>query len=368
MNIDIIIALGIFLTTVIFIILLVFSNFQTQLEAKQKENLKFKAIEILENIKSQKELIDKAFRIPIIIYEPNFDNRENEPVEIILKLDENCEINVTENSLFLSNENLNETPFNKTIVDYCYGIFLKSIKIIFNVDIQRNTSRLFYLYFSNKNFTEKNYSIIINTSSFVPKDGDSYTETLSNWNRVGGISASPSLSSIRKVGSYSVEISDFPSNSLGLELNETPYFQNVNNNWYLRVWLFLNSSQNISQANLTLIDANEKLIYKNLDSSLLTNWYLFEEEINSTNWNNWDSFNPTTIKSFRFIVYNSSISNALNLKVDGLRFEKKPLITKTLPIEILEVFDSEKLKELSKENYELLKQTFGERFFIEIEK
>ncbi|MCS7123038.1 MAG: hypothetical protein RMJ17_00455 [Candidatus Aenigmarchaeota archaeon] len=372
MKIDIIVAVGIFVVTIVFLIFLVFSYISRQITSKELEDIKIKAIDVFKSFVSGEFSVEKnIYRIPILLKEPNFDNRSNEAIELLLNLDFDCSLNITNSSIFITDENFKEIEFNKTIIEKCFDEYVKMVELIFNVDISKNKEKMFFVYFYDEKVVDRSFSIYINTDSFAPKDGDKYTENSNNWERVGGTVSQPSITEIKKIGTYAIKIEDHPSSRIGLLFNfptdfNTRYNDNlisVNTGWYLRVFLYINKTSDIV-FNISLEDASGNRIFKS--ANLKTGWNLFEEELNNSNWYNWSYFNPRNITKFYFVAENKTISDAIFLAVDGLRLEKKPLIKTIYPVEKIRVVSKELLEKIKNEDIELLKKIYGDRFYIEI--
>lgn len=375
MNIDIIVAISIFIISVTFIIFLVFSYVSNQLTLKEMSDIRLRAIEVFRKFVAGDFSVTKTiYRIPVLIKEPNFDDRENEFVELFLTLDFNCQLNITNTSIFITDENFQEIEFNKTVLENCFEDKVKSIEIYFNINISKNEEKNIFVYFHDENVVARNFSVVINTNSFAPKDGDKYTESNNSWERIGGTNSLPEVTSIKKIGEYAVKIEDFPTNKIGLSFNfptnpADRFFDNlvsVNTSWFLRAYLYTNSTTSIKNFNISLEDSFGNVIFKNF--SLNIGWNIFEEELNSTNWYNWTSFNPNNITKFSFIAENESISPPIFLAVDGLRFEKKPLNKIIYPIESVEVVSKDLMEKVKDEELEILRRTYGDKFYIEISK
>jgi len=362
MNIDIVIAIGIFVVSVTILIFLTFSFINKKLEEKDLSEIKLKLLEIFRNVlEGESSITETAYRIPISIKENSNYDRENEPIEIDLILDENCEKNISKNSIFLLDEEFKIIPINFSISENCYTIFLKSINLTFNLNISSNQTKKFFLYFHKINVSESNYTIKINTTSFAPFDGDKFTESLNSWTSSSG---TLSLSNFKRYGNYSVEINSSVNNYLYLIRNISFNSDNMNNikkDWYFRALFFPNDSINLT---IVLKDYNGMKISKNF--SLEKNkWNLIEESLIS--WIGDSLFNYSQIQEINFTILNTTPNLAISLKIDGLRFEKPPLYKTIFPAEEINILSLQKIGSLKSLDKKEIQQIFGgERVRIEI--
>ncbi len=112
-------------------------------------------------------LQDTTNRIPIILKDNSGVNKTNEEIDIYLALDEQCRYNVYNNSIRLYDSFFNETNFTFYNATYCSGNYLKEANIQFLINLTGNSSKTYYLYYSNKTEPWKNYTLNLYEDSLV---------------------------------------------------------------------------------------------------------------------------------------------------------------------------------------------------------
>jgi hypothetical protein len=91
-------------------------------------------------------LMQKLYRIPIIIRENSGVTRINEIASSYLEFDEDCIGKSWETTVRVyGNEEIDSKIFNKT---YCLGNFLKAASIVFKLNVSPNEEKMFFVYFS----------------------------------------------------------------------------------------------------------------------------------------------------------------------------------------------------------------------------
>lgn len=314
-------------------------------------------------------IVSKVYRVPILIFEYSNYERIDEPVEISLSFDEACK-GLARNTSLRIYENSHQLPLNLRDDNFCFDNFLKNATISFPINISPSSTKKVFLYFHEYEPSASFSSFHPNTSSWVPRNGDSFTEeaSLVDWYRYNGSSGSPEGDNQTKIyGNSSISIvGEFDSTSLGLEYNPSENITGVRNGWFLRAWIFINDTSTISEFRVEMSD-NSEVIFANISSQDLkeNQWNLFEKNISQEVWYNWVDFNASKgIDFVRFYALNSTPTGPITIKIDGLRFEKPPLRILKFPVESVKVINFQKLEEVRSAN---LERVFGYRVSIEVE-
>ncbi len=320
------------------------------------------------NENSEYSIVSKIYRLPIMISENGGYTRINQPVEVFLNFDGKCE-GLARNVSLRVYEKSKMLPLNLMNQSFCFDNFLKAATLSFPVNISPYSTKKFFIYFHKHEPLMRSSSFHPNTSSWVPRDGDSFTEkdSLNDWYRYNGSNGMPEEDNQTKIyGNSSISIAgNFDSTSLGLEYNPSESITGVSNGWFLRVWIFINDTSDISEFRVEISD-NSEIIFTNISPQDLkeNEWNLFERNISQDIWYNWINFNASNgIDFVRFYALNSTPTQ-LTIKVDGLRFEKPPLKILKFPIEEVKVINFEKLENLKLEN---LEKIFGYSLSVEVE-
>jgi hypothetical protein len=318
-------------------------------------------------------LMEYLYMIPILVQEDMGSDRTNEPVTIRITFDESCQNKTWNTTVRLYDEDGRELNIELSDVTFCVSRFLNQANVIWEVNISANQTKTYYLYYSpDESVTDPAYlPLIYNTSSWIPNDGDAWTETTTDWLRYEGSSGSVTNDTVNKVvGDSSVNITGtFSATALGLRYNPLDNITGVSNGWYLDAWLYVNNKTSLTTINIRVNDNNES-IYVNISDSIESGvWYHFEKELSRTEWSNWTSFNASNgIDYIDFYVENSSVGLTRTLKIDGLHFKKKPLRIKNFPEERKNAISYSKFETLKNLGYEELKKTVGEyRLSIQID-
>jgi hypothetical protein len=365
MNIDLAISLSIFLIFVS--IAIIFSiNYFSQLPIwRSLGELREIATEVREKLFSGEGVIVEIYRIRVLVEEDFGSARENEPIEVELILDEECLNKSLNSSIRVQDEDWDEVPFVFLEQGICSGNYLESAKISFNVNISAYERKIFQVFYHDKNVTIPSYNVTFSTSSWIPNDGDSWTESTTDWSAYDSTVTLDSAN--KKVGDYSVNTTgNFPNQRAGLIYNPLSDIQGVENGWYLRAWLFVDNKTDL-RIFLNLSDGLENISYEVTDNMVGNDWYLFEEEI-SSQWQGWQNFNAS--QGIDFVIFyaeNQTSGITRTLKIDGLRFEKKPLKITVFPEEKVEVISREKLEELRNRSVEEIIGIIGRGYKVRIE-
>ncbi len=311
-------------------------------------------------------------KIPVLVNENAGLSRVNEPVEVAMTFDDDCGNTTWNNTVRVYDNDFNETAFNITDQNFCFSQFLRNATISFNVNLSAGQNKVFGIYSSDdQNIRASNNTIGYNTASWIPSNGDSWTESTADWARYGGSSGSVTLdTATKKIGTASINISDvLGSQSLGLDYNPSGNITGVPNGWYLRAWLFVNNTDNLNSINVSVSD-NSNIITLNVSNEMTSNtWYLFEKNLSQAVWSNWSSFDASNgIDFVRFFVTNTTSGLTRTLRIDGLRFEKVPLEITAFPEESVEAISYSKtkmLRNMSSEEISAIGE--GYRFRVEVE-
>jgi len=319
-------------------------------------------------------LMDDLYIVPILVKETNGSSRTDEPVSVRITFDENCQNKSWNTSVRLYDEDDNEVNIEISNTTFCTSQFLNVSNITWEVNISANQAKKYYLYYSPDDVTDPDYtSLTYDTSSWVPSDRDSWTETTTDWSRYGGETGTVTNDTTYKIrGNSSVNITDNISSSsnLGLKYDPSASISGITNDWYMGVWLYLDSKTDLSNFYVNVSDSNGNSINTDIFSNITgATWYHFEELLDPTEWTQSGTFNASTgIDEITFYIVNSSsISTTRTLKVDGLHFKKKPLTVKTFPEGQTYAVSSSKFNALKSISYSELKKTVGEEYKFRVE-
>jgi|GEM_PF-4789304 len=319
-------------------------------------------------------LIVKVHVRPILLREVSNISRENEPVIVNLLFDEDCEDLAWNNTVRLYTSDLKEVGYEFVNPKMCpTSQFLNESYIRFNVSMSEYEEKtLFAYYYDDDSIPAPNYTITYSTTGWVPSDGDSWSESITYWDRYGGSTGSPETNSSTKMrGDYSIRVrGTFDNKTLGLNYDPMSNITGVANGWYIDSWIYLDDTSGVSAVNVSIKDASETIV-TTIDISNFINgeWYHFERELDSTKWDSWVSFNASDgIDSISFYMINSTSGITRELRVDEVHFELEPLDVAIYPEEFENVVSSKKISALTSLSYEDLKRILGEdyRFRIEI--
>ena len=362
MDIDLLASLVIFIVA-ISIVVIFFSNYLSQLPLwRSLGQLRDVAMEVKNKLFSSKGITTEIYRVQVLVEEDAGLERINEPVEVEIVTDEACSNKSLNNSIRIQDENWVEIPFLLEDFQTCSGNYISSAKVLFNVNLSPYERKIFQIFYHNNEVAPPSYNVSINTSSWIPSDGDSWTESLTDWSSV----ATLSLSTERKVGNYSLNVTgNFASGKIDLVYNPSITIDGVKNGWYLRSWIWVDNKSDL-RIWVEISDGNENISYEITDIES-NQWYLFEKEI-SNEWRGWQSFNASKgIDYIKIYATNQTSGLTRTLKVDGLRFEKKPLKVTVFPEERVEIISREKLEEYRNKTAEEIIGILGKGYKIRIE-
>lgn len=321
-------------------------------------------------IPSQLGLVKEIYRIPVTVREPGVSNRENEPIIFSLTFDDECKNKTWNNTVRVYDENFVGSVYEFWDDVFCSSQYLNQSYIVFGVNVSKNEKKKFWVYYSDDSeIASPNYNLTYNTSSWIPSDGDAWSNSLTSWSRYGGSNGVPALNSSVKRRGVSIEISgSFDSNKLGLEYNPINNIAGVSNGWYIDAWIYIDNVTGLSGVNVSVSDGNTTIL-TTITDIVSSKWYHFEKELSPLQWSNWTSFNASNgIDFIRFYMLNSTPDLIRTMKIDELHFELRPLEVKVFPEEKVSVISRKKIEALQNLSYEDLKNVLGEdyRFRIEI--
>lgn len=375
MDIDAIIAISIFLIFVVGFAGLHLQSFLQQKRAAKLATLQREAIKVAESLLSsegfpadwekknvvpvQPGIVETMYRVPIIVEETGNYSRQNEPISIEVILDKQCLLKAWNTTIRLYDNELNQLPFNLKNYTFCQNGWIKSLAIEFPVNLSALQKKKFYVFYSNQtSILAKNFSFKPNTTSWVPSDGDAFSEELADWQNISSqLSLADGI-----VGNNAINASG--SGLFGASYNPAAQITGVKNDYWIRAWIWIENTSKLSQFNLSISDGFVE-ITKNFLPQLSNGWNLIEEQLASLQ--NWQSFDASN-NGVDYVKFLANSSTSTNFLIDGLRFEKKPLAAKIFAEEKIKVVSAEKLNKLRQINIEKLKRAMGEElnFFIKI--
>jgi len=310
-------------------------------------------------------LMEDLYMVPIIVKEDMGSNRINEPVTTGIAFDENCQNKSWNTTLRLYDEDDNEVNIEISDIVNCSNIrFLNESSITWEVNSSANQIKKYYLYYSpDENVTDPGYTpLAYNTSSWIPSDRDSWTETTTNWTRYEGSSGTVTNDTVNKIrGTRSVNITgNFSATALGLRYNPTENITGISNGWYIDAWVYINNKAQLGVINIRVND-NSESIFVNIKDDMEPGWSHFAKELSSTaGWSNWSIFDASNgINYIDFYAENNSADLTRTLKIDGLHFKRKPLTVKTFPEEKIDAISYSRFEVMKNLSYDELKRTIG---------
>ncbi len=309
-------------------------------------------------------LSDELYAVQILIEEDASESRTNEPVMIYFDFDTN---NPWNDTLRLYDNDGNEVDQDLTEESFSASQFLSNTNLTFLINISADQKKKYFLYYSvDEDVTTPSYSITYDTASWVPSDGDSYTESTGSWSAYAG-SGSAAADSDSKMGSNSINITGtFDVAGLGLKYDPASDITGASNSWYVYARLYIDNKTDINNIYMLLNDGTETITSDFTSGMATGQWATFQKEISSSF--NVSSFNASDgIDYVAFYATNSTPGLTRTLKIDALRFQKKPLIVKKFPEETITSLASDKIEALRSVTYENLRKIFGEGYKFRIE-
>jgi hypothetical protein len=317
-------------------------------------------------------LAGDLYIIPVLIKENGGLDRTNEPITVEIIFDETCQNKSWNNTIRVYDENYNQMNLEISNATYCISQFLNQSNITWNVNISANQNKNYFLYYSpDDSITAPSYvPLSYNTSSWIPTDRDEWTNTTTNWSRLGGASGTVTNdTTYKKIGNSSVNITGtFDTNTLGLRYNPYNNITGASNGWYVDAWLYIDDKSSLKNVTFRMNDNNVSILANITDYVSSGIWHHFEKRIDSTyGWLNWTSFNASRIDYIDFYLENNSKDLTRAIKIDGLHLKKKPLEVKTFPETLTNAFSSVKFNALKNMNYDEIRKTLGENYQFKIE-
>ena len=312
-------------------------------------------------------LMEDLYMIPIIVEEDIGSGRTNEPVTIRVEFDENCQNKSWNTTLRLYDEDMDEVNLKISDITFCGSTqFLNVSNITWKINISANQMKKYYLYYSsNENVTDPSYTTITyDTDSWIPNNGDGWTEVTTNWTRYEGSSGEVTTDTTNeREGSACINITgNFSGTALGLKYNQTANIMGVSNGWYVDAWVYVDNNVSLKTINITINDNYENITVNISDSISNGEWYHFVKELSSTaGWSGWSSFDASNgIDYVDFFAENNTPDLTRTLKIDGLHFKKKPLTVKKFPEEKTDAISYSKFEVMKNLRYDELKRTIGD--------
>ena len=308
-------------------------------------------------------LTKDLYKIPVLVQEKANSSRLNEPVTVHVIFDKEC-LNKSWNNSIRVYEEDKELNFKLSNVTFCKSQFLKEGDLTWEVNVSSYGSKDYLIYYSSDDkMNEPSYSLqSFNTTSWIPSDGDAWTEKTVDWSREGGSSGFPTNDTKNKImGNASINITGtFDFSSLGLTYNPSGNISGVSNGWFLDAWIYVDNVTGINGIKVRLSDNNDSIYVDILNSIQSGVWYHFEKELKSTEWLNWTNFDASNgIDYVKFYLENNTPGLTRTLKVDALHFKKQPLKVKVFPEDTINVVSTTKIDSLKNISYENLKKTLG---------
>jgi len=175
-NIDFAIAVGTFFTVVAILITYTLSylnnytNYAFTSELRTMAFVTFNSLFSSQGIPSNWEnlnfmplkvgLIGDLYRKPITVTETNGTYRENVTVNTSINFDPNCERSIPNSTVRLYDSLNNENVYKLYNQSFCSGNYLRTADLVFNLTLNANQQKTFYLYFSDSNnITQPTYSL-----------------------------------------------------------------------------------------------------------------------------------------------------------------------------------------------------------------
>jgi len=314
-------------------------------------------------------LMEDLYIVPILVRETNGSDRTDEPVTGHVIFDGDCQNKSWNTTVRIYDEDWDELILELSNTTKCTSQFLNQSDITWEVNISANQAKKYYLYYSpDDNITDPSYTLSYNTSSWKPSDGDAWTETTTDWTRVGGVSQSVTNDTTNKIkGNSSINITDNigSSSNLGLKYDPSSSMTDITNDWYIDVWLYLDSKADLNNFYVNISDSNGNPIQTDIFSNITSaTWYHFDKLLDPNQWTESGTFDASNgiDKIIFYVVNTTSVSTTRTLKVDGLHFKKKPLTVKIFPEEQINAISSSKFDALKSISYSELKKTVGEEY------
>jgi len=316
-------------------------------------------------------LAEDLYLVHFLVKEDTGLNRTNEPVIAHIIFDENCQNESWNNTIRMYDEDNKELNIKISNTTFCTSQYLNQSDITWEVNISANQAKKYYLYYSPDDVTNPNYpSLSYNTSSWIPSDGDAWTETTADWSREGGTSGTPTDDTVTKIrGNSSVNITDtFNAYYLGLEYNPENNINGINNSWYLDVWLYVDDFTDLNYIYLMVAHNMTSYVYTTFSGLISGVWYHFERQLDPSLWTQFGIFDAAEgIDRVIFDMYNSTPDLTRTLKIDGLHFKKKSLEIKTFPEEKINAVSSSKFDLLKNLSYDEVRDTLSGNYEFRID-
>jgi hypothetical protein len=319
-------------------------------------------------------LAEDLYLVSVLVRETNGSSRTNEPVTSQIIFDESCQNKSWNNTVRIYDEDWNQINLETSNTTFCNSQYLNQTNITWNVNISANQNKKYWVYYSPDNgITNPNTTLTYNTSSWVPSDGDSWTETTTDWYLYGGYGSTPATKDItNKVrGNSSINITtNFDSHSQG-GLIYLPDIYGVSNDWFIDAWLYVDNVTNLTSFIIQMdhVPVPSAPIYIDILNNVTSaTWYHFGRQLDPSLWDGNDNFNASSgIDYILFYLTNGTGGLWRTIKVDFLHFKKKPLEVKTFPEEKITAVSGTKLDVLKNISYDDVRKTVGENYKFRLE-
>ncbi|MGC8993623.1 MAG: LamG domain-containing protein [Candidatus Aenigmatarchaeota archaeon] len=421
MNVDLIVASGIFILFIIGSFLYIFNLSKQGPSWLSLTELRKRAFEFTSEILSEgkpenweKENIIpsslgvsfQAFSIPVLISDTSGYQRINEPIALSIDFDINCKNLAWNGSIRIYDENFKEIPFKFVNQTFCPSGFLQKAILFFEINVSSNSSRKIQIVFSNDtSLLSKDYGNFSNLVLWLPMDegygnytydysGNKNNGTLYNNTQVcGGIDACP-LWTNGKIGkAISFDgLDDFVLIKNAESLNPSRIT--------VSLWVFPNSfnsvllSKNFSSYELRTDNSNFVQFYINetyANSSfpLTNNWHYLVGRFNGTSIDIFINATLAGSKSYSFSIPSNNLDLTIAKNPSGLFFNGtidevriynralteeeifshylQPLSITVFPPQQINLISFEKLNALRNISYELMKNALQKGYDFRVE-
>ncbi|MDI6825716.1 MAG: hypothetical protein QMD36_00780 [Candidatus Aenigmarchaeota archaeon] len=315
-------------------------------------------------------LAEDLYLTRVLVRENAGLNRTNEPVSAHIIFDENCQNKSRNNTIRLYDEDWNELNIEIANTTNCSNTYLNQTDISWELNISANQTKKYWVYYSpDETITAKVYSPLqYNTSSWIPSDGDNWTESSNNW--IDGSWGNSSVSSIttdtdRKKGSYSINIKGISVDDwLRAKYNESGAW-NISEFKNIVFWFKVNNTQN--NRFMVWLESGSGGYNKSFESYVLApEWYKITLPL-SEFLTYGSGYSLENIDNITIGCFNDSNNVSFEFKVDNLHFEKEPLEVKVFPEEHILAVSSSKFDVLQNISYDEARKSVGENYKFRME-
>ncbi|HDJ96701.1 MAG TPA: LamG domain-containing protein [Candidatus Aenigmarchaeota archaeon] len=174
MNVDIVIAIGIFITMVSLLLYLTVQYVNRLPIISRVSEYREKAKRFFESLfesegspenwekvelPSQIGLERKLYRIPLLVADNSGISRINEFVKVDLIFDDKCKNKTWNNTVRIFDDSFNEIPFKFAFQNYCNEGYISNATLTIKVNVSGNSKKKLFVYYSNdESVEEPNYT------------------------------------------------------------------------------------------------------------------------------------------------------------------------------------------------------------------